>query len=99
MSRNKFKKNWKKLTKVVKDAVDKSDVPTSVSEISEEVKKLHSFEYKLIEFGHDIPPNEIAKTLNELGKDRWNCGKFSEKEFSVQVLCKRPPNTVLRYVP
>ncbi|HQH27138.1 MAG TPA: hypothetical protein PLP17_07055, partial [Oligoflexia bacterium] len=54
----------------------------------------------------DGTPEKIEGTLNEFGKNRWDCFDVEkaaptaeEPAGSLVVFCKRMPETPLRYVP
>ena len=70
-----------------------------------EVEKLQQREYLVRGLPIDASAARIEDTLNELGKDRWDCSAVEkpsssgEKPAALLLLCKRIPETLLRYVP
>jgi hypothetical protein len=64
-----------------------------------EVQKLFTFEYKLLPIAEGLGVKSLEATLNELGKDRWDCSQVVSLETERAVLCKRQPKTPLRYIP
>ncbi len=82
-----------------------NDITKSSAPSLEEVEKLSQVEYHVEVFPLESDSSRIKTTLNTLGKDRWDC--FSSlarpgtepKKPEMVVLCKRMPETVLRYVP
>ncbi len=70
-----------------------------VGKANDEVDKLFAFEYIV----HDLPikasSDELSTTLNDLGKERWECFSVVDNIDGKQLLCKRRPQSYLRYVP
>jgi hypothetical protein len=71
----------------------------------EEIRKLSQLEYHVETFPLKSEPEVINKKLNLLGRERWDCfssfgrpGREPDMPEMI-VLCKRTPETVLRYVP
>ncbi|MCB0322167.1 MAG: hypothetical protein KDD69_01305 [Bdellovibrionales bacterium] len=84
----------------VNQLVQQSDVPL------EELKKLHQLEYQVFRLPLDSAPERIEGALDELGKNRWDCFHVQaarptkeEPQPSLTFFCKRPSETMLRYVP
>ena len=91
------------LEKKLKSTIN--DLSKNPSQPIEEIKKLHQVEYKTIVFPIDEDAAEIDRRLNELGQDRWQCFSSFVRPMAtssgpeIVVLCKRTPETVLRFVP
>lgn len=66
---------------------------------SQELEKLFTFEYKVVEFAKDAPGVEIERELQGLGQDRWECFAAETNGRDLRVFCKRRPRTYLRYIP
>ncbi len=71
-----------------------------------EVEKLQQREYSVFTLPVDSDAKQIEKTLNELGKNRWDCfaiekitSSAPDKTDSLMFICKRMPETLLRFVP
>jgi hypothetical protein len=72
-----------------------------------EIEKLQQREYTVIRLPIDTSTEKIEGTLNEFGKNRWDCfhiekvppSSREEKVGSFLFFCKRMPETPLRYVP
>jgi len=83
------------LTKTIGDYINQTEAPA-------ELKKLQQFEYRVETFPLDAPATLVEERLNDLGKDRWDCvyaDRFETKEPKSAFVCKRRPDTPLRYVP
>jgi hypothetical protein len=65
---------------------------------NEEIDKLHTFEYKVLEFSLITSSLEIEQKLAQLGQDRWECFSVEVIQTSIKVFCKRKPKTYLRYL-
>jgi hypothetical protein len=82
------------------DELSKSSTPPI-----EEVKKLSQLEYHMEVFQLEVEPNVVTERLDILGKERWDCfSSFGRPRTEPQkpemvVICKRTPETMLRYVP
>jgi len=93
-----FVEKW--LSKEDKQLIDQTvnDARSVIDEGTVEVKKLRQVEYKVLK----LPTTSTAKlehTLNALGQDRWNCFNSQILNAELIVLCKRPVETPLRYLP
>ena len=93
----------KELEKTLKDSLE--SISSNPSLPLDELKKLSQQEYKSLTFPIDTSSSEIEETLNNLGKDRWNCDSIfarprtAPEKAEIVVICKRTPETVLRFVP
>ncbi len=93
----------KELEKTLKDGIE--SISSNPSLPIDELKKLSQLEYKSLSFPIDTATTEIEETLNTLGKDRWNCDSIFPRPRTIPekpeivVVCKRPPETVLRFIP
>jgi hypothetical protein len=91
----------KKIVEGFERLVKNQDVPLK------EIEKLQQREYTVIRLPFDTPMEKIEGTLNEFGKNRWDCfhiekvppSNREEKVGSFLFFCKRMPETPLRYVP
>lgn len=97
---NEFQKNLEEKVKTTFNEIYESSTPSI-----EEVKKLAQLEYHMEVFPLETSSREVDEKLNELGKERWNCfSSFARPRKDPQnpemvVLCKRMPETMLRYIP
>ena len=66
---------------------------------SQEVEKLFTFEYKVVEFKTEASSQEIEARLQALGQDRWECFSSEGSSRSLRIFCRRRPKTYLRYIP
>lgn len=66
---------------------------------TEEVEKLFTYEYKVLELDNSLSASEIEEQLQTLGKERWECFNVISEQKSYKVFCKRKPKTYLRYIP
>lgn len=66
---------------------------------TEEVEKLFTFDYRVVEFDKSLPATDLELKLNELGKERWECFHVEPRESVLQFFCSRRPKTYLRYIP
>lgn len=69
----------------------------------DEIQKLAQIEYQVSTLPKDTSTLELSGLLNELGKDRWDCFSIHDTvsangTVSLQVICKRPAATPLRYI-
>ncbi len=82
-----------------------NDLSNNPSQPIEEVKKLSQLEYKTLVFPLEVDPSKITEELNILGQERWDCPtgfsrpRTSPKPPEIVIICKRTPETVLRFVP
>ena len=65
----------------------------------EELNKLYSFEYKVVEFPLTAESLSIEAYLSTLGKDRWECFDTTKTDLKLIIFCKRRPETYLKYIP
>ena len=71
----------------------------------DKIKKLSQLEYRTLVFPLETSANDIDSKLNELGQERWDCGTGFARPRSnpnapeLVLICKRTPETVLRFVP
>lgn len=91
------------LTKVLTDYVGDA-APTK--EALTELKKLQQFEYKIISVPADTTPTALESSLNELGRERWECFHVEKRlnpadpaKSEIALFCKRRPETPLRFIP
>lgn len=67
-----------------------------------EVKKLREWEYLVTSIPLEQGQTDYERTLNRLGKDRWDCfdiHQVTEPRPALMIFCKRPPDTPLHFVP
>ena len=94
------------LEKKLSDAVstlspmkDEIERYTDIEYSKKELQKLHQVEYKVFTFPALTDAVVIEKQLNELGESRWDCSSTSAGGAALTIICKRPAETSLRYVP
>ncbi|GEM_PF-2898923 len=63
----------------------------------DEVDKLFSVEYKVIEIDDVGDMAHINAVLNKAGKDRWDCFSSEHVQKKYRFFCKRRPQSYLRY--
>ncbi len=83
------------LTRTVSNYINQAEAPA-------ELKKLQQFEYKVVTFPPEVEATELENSLAELGKERWDCfhvDRIGAKDPALMVMCKRRPDTPLKYVP
>ncbi len=74
--------------------------PGKVSELTQdEISKLFTFEYKVVELDAALSSKELELKLSELGKEMWECFSVAPVDSTLKVFCKRRPKTYLRYIP
>ena len=61
-----------------------------------EIKKLRTIEYKVIDIELDLNSSDIEKKLAELGVDRWDCFHIEKQTNQLKAFCKRVPLSHLR---
>lgn len=77
-----------------------SEITKSTSTMtSEEVEKLFTLEYKVVELPQDMPAPEMEQKLSTLGQQRWECRSVVPNGAKLQIFCSRRPETYLRYIP
>lgn len=77
-----------------------SNMGSEGSEVAtEEIAKLFTFEYKVVELQKGMDSSEIESTLASYGKQRWDCFHVEPTEASLRFYCKRRPKSYLRYIP
>lgn len=64
-----------------------------------ELKKLRQWEYRVVKLPLSLPANEQEGALNSLGAEGWECFDPYTVGTDLRLLCKRRPETPLRYVP
>jgi hypothetical protein len=95
-----FQRRFEEKLQSALDDISKSSAPPL-----EEVKKLSQVEYHMEVFPLETSADEVGAKLNVLGNDRWDCfASFARPRTEpdvpeMVVLCKRMPETVLRYLP
>ena len=91
----------KSISKFIDDASSKvAPVPGKVSELTQdELSKLFTFEYKVLELDSKLTSDEIEAKLTDLGKEMWDCFAVTPSESVIKLFCKRRPKTYLRYIP
>ena len=62
--------------------------------VQEDYRSMYSFEYKILSKS-EVSPEEMEATLNELGKERWDCFEVDSAAFYF----KRQKKSYLRNVP
>lgn len=65
----------------------------------DEVEKLFIFEYELVSVPIDSSKAVLESTLQEMGKERWDCFHTERLKKELVFFCKRRPKTYLRYIP
>lgn len=65
----------------------------------EELNKLFSLEYKVVEVSSKLTADNLQIMLSELGQQRWDCFNVIHREEGIWIFCKRKPETYLRYIP
>lgn len=65
----------------------------------EELMKLRQVDYKVVSLDKAQSDEQLAATLSQLGKDRWNCFEVVYINDELKVFCSRPTETPLRYIP
>jgi len=99
--------NQEELKKSIEEKISSTidEFSKSSPQAIDEVKKLSQLEYRMEVFPLEVEPLSVEKKLLELGKDRWDCfssfgrPRSGQKSPEMVVLCKRTPETMLRYVP
>ena len=76
-------------------APDKEEVKTKANE---ELEKLFSLEYRVVDLPLTASATAWADTLNILGRDRWECESPQSVSEAVRVICRRRPKSYLRGV-
>lgn len=66
---------------------------------TDELQKLHTWEYQVLELPAKTESPELEARLNQLGKEMWECAALDKSEKSLRLMCKRRPQTYLRYIP
>jgi hypothetical protein len=64
----------------------------------EEVTKLFRWEYKVIDLEISLPAPTVADTLNQLGKENWECLPGATSLQTIRFYCKRRPRGPLSYL-
>ncbi|MGB0578866.1 MAG: hypothetical protein ACPGVU_04105 [Limisphaerales bacterium] len=97
---------YEQLKKLIDDLTDSGKEATDKSkQMSEEAKqwvkddfgKIGDWEYKQIVIHLNELPS-MAKRLNELGKDRWDCFWVHQQGQDIHLLCKRPAISYLQKI-
>lgn len=71
---------------------------------SQEMNKLFSIEYRVVDLLSTLSGEEIQKELNRLGSERWSCGtpqllaSQNPAPEKLRFFCNRPSPTYLRYL-
>jgi hypothetical protein len=65
---------------------------------SEQLEKLFSVEYRIVEFDSDLSRQKLEQQLNILGKDRWDCFNIRSEDMRIRAYCKRLPRGYLPYL-
>lgn len=99
--------NQESLKKNIEEKINSTidEFSKSSPQAIEEVKKLSQLEYHMEVFPLEVEPLIVERKLFELGKERWDCfSSFGRPRSGANspemvVLCKRMPETMLRYVP
>lgn len=88
------------LGNAVGDIIDNREVPL------DELAKLQRYEYKLLRIPQTGDDKEVELQLGLMGHERWDCSpmpttieNFKTPEVSYLFLCKRRPDTPLRFIP
>ena len=93
------------LQKLYDDTVEASDKAldkvSSVNseEAKKEFRKLGQFEYQVLSFKKDIPAAELEGRLGVYGLQGFDCQSPLIRNEELIVLCKRRPESFLRYIP
>lgn len=64
----------------------------------EEYEKLFRVDYKVIELPRGKGAAQFEATLNELGKERWNCFHIEPQADKLIAFCSRRPPSYIRYI-
>ena len=91
------------LTKTVTDYVGEAE---TTKEAMTEISKLQQYEYKILTVPADTTPVALQSSLNELGRERWDCFHVEKRlnpaepaKSELAMFCKRRPETPLRFIP
>lgn len=90
-------KTVEELKRILTDLAPSQDQIHSLT--TEEVKKLSVFEYRVYELAKDPATIDLEAALESAGRERWECFGILPGEKSLRLLCKRRPETYLRYIP
>lgn len=63
-----------------------------------DVKKIGDWDYKIVRVSGD-DPDEIEKTLNDLGGNRWDCFWVDEEGNVKTLYMKRTARSYLKHIP
>ena len=66
---------------------------------TEELGKIFSFEYKILDIKDDPLAAEIEATLNVLGRERWECFAVQPVGSGIRLFLRRRPASYLQYIP
>lgn len=65
---------------------------------TEEVSKLFSWKYKLVQVEANEPPEVMEQALIELGADNWDCFSIIQVADKIRISCKKRPPSALGYL-
>lgn len=82
-------------------AKEKGDqVPKDIKHwLSENIKNLSIWEYKVTSWSMQTPSKELQSELNKLGNERWEFIDSFENNGNVQFVFKRRKSSFLRHIP
>ncbi|MDD2941848.1 MAG: hypothetical protein PHC51_02665 [bacterium] len=95
-----LKQQVRSLGDAVGEIIEKPEVPL------DELAKLQRFEYKLLRIPQTGDDKEVEQQLASMGHERWDCSPMpvatevlKTPDTSYLFLCKRRPDTPLRFIP
>lgn len=94
----KFSELWNQTVDVSNTALDQVS-KLDPDEAKREFRKLTQFEYQVRSVRPDISAAELQALLAELGKESWDCASPIQRTADFLLVCKRRPESILRYVP
>lgn len=80
---------------VTKAAPSREDVESIAGD---ELAKLSSIEYHVIDLDRDMSASQMDAVLVKLGAERWECFSITQIDDKIRIFCKRRPESYLRYV-
>lgn len=66
---------------------------------NDEVEKLFTLEYRVVEAPRSMSSAELEVFMNQLGQERWECFHIEELTEKYRIYCNRKPRTYLRMIP
>ena len=65
---------------------------------SEELSKLFAWRYKVVDLAATTGPEEMERTLGELGAENWECFSILQLTDKIRVSCRKRPASALGYL-